>query len=843
MADNIQLNAGTGGAIIAADNISNIYHPYSKVEFGSDGTATSVDYSNPLPVSGVGLPSLGIAGTSSTDVISIQGIAGMTVVKVDGSAVTQPVSGPLTNTQLRASQIGVSGYIIENNSEAIKTSLQIIDDWDETDRAKVNLIVGQAGIAAGVGVVGVTVPRITLASDDPAVSKLTTIDVDTGNIAANVASVDGKITACNTNSVTIGTALPVGTNLLGKIGIDQTTPGATNKVFIGNDGVVAATQSGIWAVSLSAGNNNVGNVDLVTLPTANLGQQLSASSLSVTPATNIADATYLGDIKFGESLPAGTNLLGKVSVDQTTPGTTNKVSIGNDGQVASTQSGVWTVQSVQSGPWSVSLSGASLSLEGNITEINSADIKTSIQIMDDWDENDRVKINPIVGQVGISANSGLLTDSTVRVSVANNDLLNTTLAALNAKVVSCNTGSVTIAAADNNIGNVDIVSLPAGNLDQRGKSASLSIVPASDIPDATYLGDIKFGESLPAGTSLLGKVGIDQTTPGTTNKVSIGTDGQVSTTQSGNWQVGITGSVPVTGTFWQATQPISGTVTANQGGTWNVGTVTNVVHVDDNTGSLTVDNNGTFAVQSTQAGMWAVALTGTIPNITTTPATNISDATYIGDIKFGEALPAGTNLMGKVGIDQTTPGTTNKVNIGNDGQVAATQSGTWNIGTVTAVTSLSNAFPAGDNNIGNVDIASAIPAGTNLLGKISAGQDTTNLYNGATALTIYRTPISINTSGTNEIVAADGYAKIRTLSIMLYSAGSGVNAYFESATTAIFGSANAAVPLDKTGIAGPAGFCLPYNPLGWCETSINEAFNINLSVGEYVGGCLVYTKV
>jgi hypothetical protein len=39
------------------------------------------------------------------------------------------------------------------------------------------------------------------------------------------------------------------------------------------------------------------------------------------------------------------------------------------------------------------------------------------------------------------------------------------------------------------------------------------------------------------------------------------------------------------------------------------------------------------------------------------------DATYIGDIKFGEELPAGTQLIGKIGIDQTTPGTTNLVNV------------------------------------------------------------------------------------------------------------------------------------------------------------------------------------
>lgn len=55
----------------------------------------------------------------------------------------------------------------EVNSGDIKAAVEIMDDWDESDRAKVNLIVGQAGVAAGAGAVGVTVPRVTLASDDP----------------------------------------------------------------------------------------------------------------------------------------------------------------------------------------------------------------------------------------------------------------------------------------------------------------------------------------------------------------------------------------------------------------------------------------------------------------------------------------------------------------------------------------------------------------------------------------------------------------------------------------------------------------------------------------------------
>lgn len=41
-------------------------------------------------------PTLGIAGTASSDVLSIQGITSMTPLKTDGSGVTQPVSGTVT---------------------------------------------------------------------------------------------------------------------------------------------------------------------------------------------------------------------------------------------------------------------------------------------------------------------------------------------------------------------------------------------------------------------------------------------------------------------------------------------------------------------------------------------------------------------------------------------------------------------------------------------------------------------------------------------------------------------------------------------------------------------------
>jgi hypothetical protein len=90
----------------------------------------------------------GTAGSADAQVRSIQGIASMTPVQV-----SQATAGNLNVTEASAA--------------AALTALQIMDDWDESDRAKVNSIVGQAGVAAGEGAVGATVQRFTEAGHTP----------------------------------------------------------------------------------------------------------------------------------------------------------------------------------------------------------------------------------------------------------------------------------------------------------------------------------------------------------------------------------------------------------------------------------------------------------------------------------------------------------------------------------------------------------------------------------------------------------------------------------------------------------------------------------------------------
>lgn len=54
MADNTTLNSGTGGDVIASDDIGGVKHQRVKLEHGADGSATDVSLASPLPTRSTG---------------------------------------------------------------------------------------------------------------------------------------------------------------------------------------------------------------------------------------------------------------------------------------------------------------------------------------------------------------------------------------------------------------------------------------------------------------------------------------------------------------------------------------------------------------------------------------------------------------------------------------------------------------------------------------------------------------------------------------------------------------------------------------------------------------------
>jgi hypothetical protein len=139
-----------------------------------DAKVTTVDTDNVTVVSSALPTGAATAANQQTDALTDTQLRATPV----------PVSGPLTDTELRATAVPVSaaslplptGASTETTLAAIKTAVEILDDWDESDRAKVNPIAGQVGVQGGAGAVTALTQRVAIATDANAVQGSTAHD-------------------------------------------------------------------------------------------------------------------------------------------------------------------------------------------------------------------------------------------------------------------------------------------------------------------------------------------------------------------------------------------------------------------------------------------------------------------------------------------------------------------------------------------------------------------------------------------------------------------------------------------------------------------------------------------
>jgi hypothetical protein len=338
----------------------------------------------------------------------------------------------------------------------------------------------------------------------------------------------------------------------------------------------------------------------------------------------------------------------------------------------------------------------------------------------------------------------------------------------------------------NSIGAVTITGTLADNLTQVGGSTitlgsktsanSLPVVVASDQAALPVTGTffqttqpvsastlpLPTGASTSAKQPALGVAGTASTDVITVQGIASGTPQPISGT------VSVTGTVPVSGTFFQTTQPVSGSVTATVSGTVPVsGTfyqttqpVSGTFYQATQPVSGTVAISGTLADNLTQVGGTSITL-GSKVSASSLPVVIASDQGAVpisGTITVGTlpALPSGSNTIGSV--TQATGSNLHTV----------VDSGT--ITTVSAVTAITNALPSGTNSIGAVTqatgtnlhtvvdsgtittvsavtaITNALPSGTNTLGSVKV-TDGTNLM--PTGDAVARAIFVKNTDGTN----------------------------------------------------------------------------------------------
>lgn len=282
------------------------------------------------------------------------------------------------------------------------------DDVGSVFFQKVKLDLGTDGVSApalaGAGVVATGVQRITLASDDPAVALLTTIDSDTS-----------KITACNTGAVVVASGA-----------ITETNSGSIKTAVELLDNAVDGNYLNT--------NLNIAGTDV----SANAGV-LTAQTQRVTIATDDEVNNLLGTIDTDTGVIAGDT----TSIDA-------KITACNTGAVVLSSGTVTTVSTVTN---LAQMGGAALNMGEGV--ISTGTQRVTLATDDD-------------GVAHLSTIAGDTTSMDGKITACNTGAV--VLAAGSAAIgkLAANSGVdigdvdiLSIAAGDNNIGNVDIVTVPA----------------------------------------------------------------------------------------------------------------------------------------------------------------------------------------------------------------------------------------------------------------------------------------------------------------------------------------------------------------------------------------------
>lgn len=232
----------------------------------------------------------------------------------------------LANGQLGALAATDKGELFTQSTLRAGTALVGKVGIDQTTPGTTNGVgleqIGATTVATGNGVVGAGVQRVSVASDNTAFSVNATLQA--GSALAGKVGID-QTTPGTTNGVQVNAALPAGTALIGKTGIDQTTPGTTNHVYIGTDGTVTIAAGSAILGKVGIDQTTPGTTNGVALAQIGANTVLAGNGVTGTGSQRVTIASDNTAFSVNSTLQAGSALVGKVGIDQTTPGITNAV--------------------------------------------------------------------------------------------------------------------------------------------------------------------------------------------------------------------------------------------------------------------------------------------------------------------------------------------------------------------------------------------------------------------------------------------------------------------------------------------------------------------------------------
>lgn len=186
-------------------------------------------------------------------------------------------------------------------------ALQVIDDWDETNRAAVNLIAGSVGITGGAGGVEAGTPRVILATNDPAVTALEIMDDwdETNRAAVNTIAgqvgVQGGVGA--STALTQRVAIATDANVVKEV---RSATGTTSQVA-DNAGNITLKAANANRLGLSIENTSTARLHIkcgATATTTDFTASLSQYGYWEAPYgyTGIVDGIWASDPNAGSAI-------------------------------------------------------------------------------------------------------------------------------------------------------------------------------------------------------------------------------------------------------------------------------------------------------------------------------------------------------------------------------------------------------------------------------------------------------------------------------------------------------------------------------------------------------------
>lgn len=216
MADNVELDSMSGGAVVATDDDGVAQHQYVKLEYGADGTFTKVSTSNPLPATDAGTGGTADAAATAGSTGSVSSKLRLVTSQLDSiKTAVETIDNTVSGSELQVDVVTMPTTTVQATNLDVRDLTSVSDSVSAVQSGTWNVTNVSGTVSLPTGASTSANQSTIIGHLDGVEGLLTTIDADTGNI-------DTSLNAIEAGYAAEGAALGSGVLIQGDDGTDRT---------------------------------------------------------------------------------------------------------------------------------------------------------------------------------------------------------------------------------------------------------------------------------------------------------------------------------------------------------------------------------------------------------------------------------------------------------------------------------------------------------------------------------------------------------------------------------------------------------------------------------------------